>query len=40
MTDNRETELLDRVPDGLFIGGEWRPAAEGKTLQVYDPATG
>ncbi len=40
MTDNRETALLDRVPDGLFIGGEWRPAAEGKTLKVYDPATG
>ena len=40
MTENRETELLARVPDALFIGGEWRPAAGGKTLKVYDPATG
>lgn len=40
MTDNRETELLASVPDGLFIGGEWRAAADGRTLKVYDPATG
>ncbi|MBD8023574.1 NAD-dependent succinate-semialdehyde dehydrogenase [Microbacterium gallinarum] len=40
MTDNRETELLASVPDGLFIGGEWRAAEGGKTLRVYDPATG
>ncbi|MFE7844052.1 NAD-dependent succinate-semialdehyde dehydrogenase [Microbacterium sp. NPDC057407] len=40
MTDNRESDLLASVPDGLFIGGEWRPAAEGRTLNVYDPATG
>ncbi|WP_127129925.1 NAD-dependent succinate-semialdehyde dehydrogenase [Georgenia sp. SYP-B2076] len=40
MTDNRETELLARVPDGLFIGGRWRAAEGGKTLQVFDPATG
>jgi succinate-semialdehyde dehydrogenase / glutarate-semialdehyde dehydrogenase len=40
VTDKRETELLESVPDGLFIGGEWRPAAEGGTLRVFDPATG
>src|SRR6478736_1692716 len=40
MTDNRETELLARVPDALFIGGEWRAAEGGKTLKVYDPANG
>ncbi|HEX5728220.1 NAD-dependent succinate-semialdehyde dehydrogenase [Microbacterium sp.] len=40
MTDNRETELLAKVPGALFIGGEWRPATSGKTLKVYDPATG
>ena len=40
MTENRETELLARVPDGLFIGGEWLAADGGKTLNVYDPATG
>ncbi|MGZ0711504.1 NAD-dependent succinate-semialdehyde dehydrogenase (plasmid) [Coraliomargarita sp. W4R53] len=40
MTDNCEADLLATVPDGLFIGGEWRAAASGKTLKVYDPATG
>ena len=40
MTENRETELLAKVPDGLFIGGEWLAADGGKTLKVYDPATG
>ncbi len=40
MTDERETELLASVPDGLFIGGEWRPAEDGKTLTVSDPSTG
>jgi succinate-semialdehyde dehydrogenase/glutarate-semialdehyde dehydrogenase len=40
VTENRESQLLASVPDGLFIGGEWRPAAEGRTLKVYDPATG
>ena len=27
-----EKELLAKVPDGLFIGGEWRPAEGGRTL--------
>lgn len=40
MTDARETELLAKVPSGLFIGGVWRDAAEGKTLTVSDPSTG
>lgn len=40
MTDNRESELLADVPDGLFIAGEWRAAESGKTLDVSDPATG
>jgi len=35
-----ENELLSKVPTGLFIGGEWVPAAEGNTLKVYDPSTG
>ena len=34
VTDNRETELLASVPDGLFIGGEWRAAEGGKTQKV------
>ncbi|MGK9149100.1 NAD-dependent succinate-semialdehyde dehydrogenase [Plantibacter flavus] len=40
MTDARETELLAKVPSGLFIAGEWRDAAGGKTLTVSDPSTG
>ncbi|QNE35163.1 NAD-dependent succinate-semialdehyde dehydrogenase [Leifsonia shinshuensis] len=34
-----EKTLLERVPDRLFIGGEWLPGSNG-TLKVYDPATG
>ena len=34
-----EKTLLERVPDGLFIGGEWLPGSNG-TLKVFDPATG
>jgi succinate-semialdehyde dehydrogenase/glutarate-semialdehyde dehydrogenase len=40
MTSAREQKLLDAVPDGLFIGGQWRAAASGRTLDVTDPATG
>ena len=40
MSNATETTLLESVPDGLFIGGEWRSAASGATLNVYDPATG
>ncbi|WP_084128822.1 NAD-dependent succinate-semialdehyde dehydrogenase [Demequina sp. NBRC 110055] len=38
MTD--ETALLSSVPTELFIGGQWRPASDGGTLDVNDPATG
>ncbi|MDH6235871.1 NAD-dependent succinate-semialdehyde dehydrogenase [Cryobacterium sp. CG_9.6] len=37
---NVEAELLARVPTQLFIGGEWRAASAGRTLDVVDPATG
>ena len=40
MTSTRESDLLAAVPDGLLIGGQWRPAATGATLTVEDPATG
>jgi succinate-semialdehyde dehydrogenase / glutarate-semialdehyde dehydrogenase len=40
MTDPREAELLASVPDGLFIGGQWRAAEGGRTLDVRDPSTG
>jgi succinate-semialdehyde dehydrogenase / glutarate-semialdehyde dehydrogenase len=35
-----ETELLADVPEGLFIGGQWRPADGGATMTVQDPSTG
>ncbi|GAA1855444.1 NAD-dependent succinate-semialdehyde dehydrogenase [Myceligenerans crystallogenes] len=36
----RETQLLAAVPDGLYVDGRWRPASDGATLTVTDPATG
>ncbi len=35
-----EKELLDNVPTGLFIGGEWRDSTDGSRIEVEDPATG
>ncbi|ROR72566.1 NAD-dependent succinate-semialdehyde dehydrogenase [Bogoriella caseilytica] len=32
--------ILEGVPTGLFIGGQWRAAAGGATFAVTDPATG
>ncbi|MDN5730850.1 MAG: NAD-dependent succinate-semialdehyde dehydrogenase [Yaniella sp.] len=40
VTAQQEKELLERVPTGLLINGEWVDASSGKTLPVYDPATG
>src|ERR1700730_14926950 len=41
MTDRADVRSVRRaVPTQLFIGGEWRPAASGRTLPVEDPATG
>ncbi|HSN10768.1 MAG TPA: aldehyde dehydrogenase family protein, partial [Propionibacteriaceae bacterium] len=40
MSETRESDLLAAVPDGLYIGGEWRPAASGRTFGVTDPSTG
>lgn len=40
ITETRESELLSSVPDGLFIGGQWRAATGDKTLKVYDPSNG
>jgi len=36
----QEQTALEAVPKRLFIGGEWRDAAEGATLAVEDPSTG
>jgi succinate-semialdehyde dehydrogenase/glutarate-semialdehyde dehydrogenase len=36
----RESEVLERVPKDLYIGGEWRAATGGGRLAVEDPSTG
>jgi len=40
MSEQRERDLLVGVPDGLFVGGSWRGAEDGGTLEVADPSTG
>ncbi len=40
MTATQEQSIVDRVPHGLFIGGEWRDSGNGATLDVEDPSTG
>src|SRR3954467_2656932 len=36
----QERTVVDEVPTQLFIGGEWRDASGGATLDVEDPSTG
>ena len=36
----RTSDLLAKLPTGLFIGGQWQEAEGGKRLPVYNPATG
>ena len=40
ITSADEKRVLDLVPTGLYINGVWRDASDGKTLDVFDPATG
>jgi succinate-semialdehyde dehydrogenase/glutarate-semialdehyde dehydrogenase len=40
ITADREKTVVDSVPTQLFIGGEWRDASGGATLDVEDPSTG
>jgi succinate-semialdehyde dehydrogenase/glutarate-semialdehyde dehydrogenase len=35
-----EKRVLDLVPRGIYINGTWKDAADKKTLDVIDPATG
>jgi succinate-semialdehyde dehydrogenase / glutarate-semialdehyde dehydrogenase len=35
----KEQEVVDKVQKRLYIGGEWRDASGGATLEVIDPAT-
>lgn len=34
------TPIIDKLGTGLFIGGRWREAEGGKTIEVRNPATG
>ena len=34
-----EQTVVDKVSKQLYIGGEWRGASGGGTLEVIDPAT-
>jgi succinate-semialdehyde dehydrogenase/glutarate-semialdehyde dehydrogenase len=36
----REAQVVEAVPRQLVIGGQWRDASEGRTLDVEDPSTG
>ncbi|MEA2215748.1 MAG: succinate-semialdehyde dehydrogenase / glutarate-semialdehyde dehydrogenase [Solirubrobacteraceae bacterium] len=38
--DARERAVLEAVPTGLYIGGQWREAEGGGRLGVEDPSTG
>ncbi|NUO34709.1 MAG: NAD-dependent succinate-semialdehyde dehydrogenase [Dermatophilaceae bacterium] len=35
-----QKSVIDSVPKGLYIGGQWRDGGEGQTIAVDDPATG
>ena len=39
MTQQDERRVVEAVPRGLFVGGEWRPASGGAELDVIDPST-
>jgi succinate-semialdehyde dehydrogenase / glutarate-semialdehyde dehydrogenase len=39
MDQAAERKVVDAVPKGLFIAGEWRDATGGATFEVEDPAT-
>ena len=40
ITADQEKSALTNVNTQLFIGGEWREASGGATLDVEDPSTG
>ena len=40
ITHDQEQAVVQAAPRQLFIGGEWRDASGGATLDVEDPATG
>ena len=40
MTAVTQKSVIDSVPKGLLIGGQWRDGGEGETIAVDDPSTG
>ena len=40
ITADQEKSVLTDVPTQLYVGGEWRDATGGATLDVEDPSTG
>ncbi|HYH91047.1 MAG TPA: NAD-dependent succinate-semialdehyde dehydrogenase, partial [Solirubrobacteraceae bacterium] len=40
ITADQEKSVLTNVKNQLYIGGEWRDATGGATLDVEDPSTG
>jgi succinate-semialdehyde dehydrogenase/glutarate-semialdehyde dehydrogenase len=40
MPEQHESTLLESVKTGLYIDGDWRPASDGATVDVQNPATG
>ncbi|MDR6868101.1 succinate-semialdehyde dehydrogenase/glutarate-semialdehyde dehydrogenase [Microbacterium resistens] len=40
MSTQTEQALLDSIPTGLYIGGEWIDGENGATFDVQDPSTG
>jgi len=39
-SQDRESQVVESVHGKLFIAGQWRDTAEGKTFDVEDPSTG
>jgi succinate-semialdehyde dehydrogenase/glutarate-semialdehyde dehydrogenase len=39
ITRTQEQQVVEQVPKGLLVGGEWREASGGGTLAVEDPST-
>ncbi len=40
VTADRERGVLSGVPTGLLVGGSWREAGDGASIDVEDPSTG
>jgi succinate-semialdehyde dehydrogenase/glutarate-semialdehyde dehydrogenase len=40
MTAVTQKSVIDAVPKGLLIGGQWRDGSDGETIAVDDPSTG